>query len=50
MTTVDLDSPSLAQRFTGIFMDGGRTLTMKGEMSKNGGTWEPDLQLRCKRV
>ncbi|HEX7964242.1 MAG TPA: hypothetical protein VF651_00880 [Gammaproteobacteria bacterium] len=43
-------NPKFSQRFTGTFTDGGRTLVSKGEMSKDGGPWEPDLQLTYKRV
>ncbi|HEY4127564.1 MAG TPA: hypothetical protein VGN70_05925 [Gammaproteobacteria bacterium] len=44
------DDPKFSQRFTGTLTDGGRTLISKGEMSKDGGDWEPDLQLTYKRV
>lgn len=44
------ENPEFSQRFTGTLTEGGRALTMKGEMSKNGAAWEPDLQLICKRT
>ena len=44
------DDPKFSQRFTSTFTDGGRTLTSRGEMSKDGGAWEPDLQLVCRRA
>ena len=44
------DAPGFSQRFTGTIVDGGRTIIGKGELSRDGSTWEPDLQLTYKRV
>ena len=44
------DAPGFSQRFTGTIADGGRTIIGKGELSRDGSTWEPDLQLTYKRV
>lgn len=34
-----------SQRFTGEISEDGRTIVSKGEMSRDGGPWEPDLAL-----
>ncbi|MBA3680886.1 MAG: hypothetical protein H0W73_06930 [Bacteroidetes bacterium] len=34
-----------SQRFTGKIKDNGKTIELKGEMSKNGKRWEKDLEL-----
>jgi hypothetical protein len=44
------DNPQFAQRFTATLSEDGRTLTSKGEMCKDGGDWEPDLQLTYRRA
>ncbi len=44
------DAPGFSQRFTGTIMNGGRTIIGKGELSRDGSTWEPDLQLTYTRV
>lgn len=44
------DAPDLSQRFTGTISADGRTIDGRGEMSRNGGAWEPDLQLTYTRA
>ena len=39
------DDPGLSQRFSCTIVDGGRTMIGKGELSKDGAPWEPDLAL-----
>jgi hypothetical protein len=40
----------LSQRNTITFGADGQTLESVGEMSRNGGSWEPDLSLRYTRI
>jgi hypothetical protein len=44
------DAPGFSQRFTGTIVDGGRTIISKGEFSRDGSTWEKDLELTYTRV
>ena len=44
------DWPGFSQRFVGTFSDDGDTITGKSELSKDGTTWNPDLQTTYKRV
>ena len=44
------DDPDLSQRFTGTFGDAGDTLTTRGELSRDGTTWEEDLALTYRRA
>jgi hypothetical protein len=44
------DDPDFAQRFVGTIAPDGRTIVARGEMSRNGGPWEPDLALTYTRV
>ncbi len=44
------NTPGFSQRFTGTFIDGGRTIVGKGELSKDGSTWEGDLHLTYRRA
>ena len=46
----DAPAPDLSQRFSGTFSDGGNTITGRGELSKDGSTWEDDLALDYRRV
>src|SRR5258708_34295550 len=39
------NSPDFSQRMVLTVADDGRTMVGKGEMSQNGGAWEPDLEL-----
>ncbi len=38
-------SPDFSQRMVLTIADEGTTIVSKGEMSKDGGAWEPDLEL-----
>jgi hypothetical protein len=44
------NTPEFAQRFTGTIAADGRTIVGRGEMSRDGGGWEPDLQLTYTRA
>lgn len=44
------DAPDISQRFTCTVAPDGRTMEARGELSKNGGSWEPDLALTYTRV
>lgn len=39
------ESPDFSQRMTGTFSDDGNTITWRGELSHDGSTWEPDLDV-----
>src|SRR5262245_32063962 len=43
------DSPDFSQRMTGTFSDDGNTITCRGELSRDGSTWEPDLSVTYTR-
>lgn len=43
------DSPDFSQRMTGTFSDDGNTITWRGELSRDGSTWEPDLSITLTR-
>jgi hypothetical protein len=43
-------SPDFSQRMVLTVADDGQTMVSKGEMSKNGGPWEPDLELTYTRI
>jgi len=43
-------APGFSQRYEGIIGDGGNTIITKGELSKDGSSWEKDLDLTYKRV
>jgi hypothetical protein len=45
----DAPAPDLSQRFTGTFSDDGNTITGRGQLSKDGKTWEDDLDLNYQR-
>src|SRR5947207_15623948 len=42
--------PGFAQRYAWIIANDGQTITGKGELSKDGSTWERDLELTFMRV
>lgn len=42
-------SPDFSQRMVLTIADDGRTIVSRGEMSRNGGAWEPDLELTYSR-
>jgi len=44
------NSPHLSQRMTLAVRDGGDTVAVTGEMSRDGKEWEPDLQLTYTRA
>jgi hypothetical protein len=44
------DAPGFSQRYEGVISEGGNTITGKGELSKDGLTWEKDLDLTYHRV
>lgn len=43
------DSPGFSQRMTGTFSDDGNTITVHGELSRDGSNWEQDLDVRYTR-
>jgi len=45
----DASPPDLSQRFTGTFSDDGDTITGRGQLSRDGSTWEGDLDLNYHR-
>lgn len=42
--------PGFSQRYEGAIVDGGNTIIGKGELSKDGSSWEKDLDLTYQRV
>lgn len=46
----DASAPDFSQRFSGTFSDDGNTISGRGELSKDGSTWEDDLALDYRRV
>jgi hypothetical protein len=44
------DDPKFSQRFACTISEDGRSILAKGEMSKDGEAWRPDLQLTYRRV
>lgn len=44
------DAPGFSQRCTGTIVDGSNTMISKGELSKDGFSWEKDLELTYTRV
>src|SRR5215203_6703477 len=42
--------PGFSQRYQGTIVDGGNTIIGKGELSKDGVSWEKDLDLTYTRV
>jgi hypothetical protein len=43
------NAPGFSQRFTGAIAADGRTIVGRGELSRDGASWEPDLQLTYTR-
>jgi hypothetical protein len=43
-------APGISQRFTGTISADGRTIVSRGELSRDGEHWEPDLALTYTRV
>jgi hypothetical protein len=44
------DTPEFSQRFTWTLADDGRTMKSEGEFSRDGSTWEGDLELAYTRM
>ena len=44
------DDPRFSQRFTGTIAADGRTIVSRGEYSRDGARWEPDLALTYTRA
>lgn len=44
------NAPCFSQRFSLTLIDNGNTIVSKGEMSKDGSTWEKDLTLSYTRI
>ena len=44
------NDPEFSQRFTCTILADGNSITSIGEMSKNGGAWEKDLELKYTRI
>ena len=44
------DAPDFSQRFTGTIAPDTRTIVSRGELSRDGARWEPDLELTYTRV
>jgi hypothetical protein len=44
------DDPTFSQRFTMSIEDDGNKIVSSGEMSRNGGAWEKDLELTYRRI
>jgi len=44
------NAPGFFQRYEGTIVDGGNTIIGKGELSKDGVSWEKDLDLTYTRV
>jgi hypothetical protein len=46
----DASAPDFSQRFTGTFTRDGNTIMGRGQLSKDGVTWEGDLDLDYRRL
>jgi hypothetical protein len=44
------NAPNFSQRYTWMFTDNGDTIVGKGELCKDGETWEKDLDLTYSRI
>ncbi|MFN2601495.1 MAG: hypothetical protein ABR582_01930 [Gemmatimonadaceae bacterium] len=44
------NAPGFSQRLTGVIAPDGLTIESHGEFSRDGATWEPDLQLTYTRA
>ena len=44
------DAPGFSQRYTWTITDNGNTIIGKGQLSKNGTTWEKDLEQTFTRI
>ena len=43
------DAPGFSQRFTGVFADGGNTITGTWQLSRDDVHWDDDLQITYRR-
>ena len=43
------NTPDFSQRFSATLSADGRSIVVRGEMSRQSGEWEPDLELTCTR-
>jgi hypothetical protein len=46
----DASAPDFSQRFTGTFSADGNTITGRGQLCRDGSTWEDDLVLDYRRI
>ena len=46
----DATAPDFSQRFSGSFSDDGNTITGRGQLSRDGKTWDGDLDVNFHRV
>lgn len=44
------EAPGFSQRMTGTISSDGKSIVSKGELSKDGKTWDMDLQLEYSRI
>lgn len=44
------DAPGFSQRFTGTFGDDGDTISGLSQVSRDGSTWDDDLEITYRRV
>jgi hypothetical protein len=44
------DAPGFSQRFTGTFGHGGDTISGVAQLSRDGSTWDDDLEITYRRV
>jgi hypothetical protein len=44
------DAPGFSQRFIGTFSDDGSTITGRGQLSRDGASWDDDLALTYRRT
>jgi hypothetical protein len=44
------DAPGFSQRFAGTFGDGGDTISGLSQLSRDGSTWDDDLEITYRRV
>jgi hypothetical protein len=46
----DAEPPDLSQRFSGTFGEDGATIIGRGQMSRDGETWEDDLASNYRKI
>ena len=47
--TMRRESPGFSQRMTGTFSEDGNSITVYGELTRDGSNWEPDLDVTYTR-